>query len=159
MRGCGQGRSGPHSQRLLICNRQALADGGSHVPTDDELRRHEAAKADWSAPGVTAVHNRITVGPVLAAAAQADQPHQIDVCLVPLDGTEFAQLALVVATELAERLDVRIEIISAVAREEDVAVRYSELANVRLGTQLATSVVVDLDPPGVVHETLKSLGC
>ena len=46
-----------------------------------------------------------------------------------MDGTEFAQLAMVVATELAERLDVRIEIISAVAREEDVPVRYRELAN------------------------------
>ena len=44
-------------------------------------------------------------------AGQGRQPHQIEVCLVPLDGTEFAQLALVVAKELAERLDVRIEII------------------------------------------------
>jgi nucleotide-binding universal stress UspA family protein len=92
-------------------------------------------------------------------AAQAWQPHKIEVCLVPLDGTKFAQLALVVAKELAERLDVRIEIVSAVAREEDVPVRYRELANVGLGTELSISVVVDLDPPGVIHENLKRLGC
>ena len=32
------------------------------------LERHEAEKAAWSAPGVTAVHNRITVDPALVAA-------------------------------------------------------------------------------------------
>ena len=92
-------------------------------------------------------------------AGQGRQPHQIEVCLVPLDGTEFAQLALVVAKELAERLGVRIEIISAVAREEDVPGRHNELANVGIGTESSISVVVDLDPAGVIHETLKRLNC
>ena len=90
-------------------------------------------------------------------AGKGRQPHQIEVCLVPLDGSEFAQLALVVAKELAERLDVRIEIISAVAREEDVPGRHNELANVGIGTESSISVVVDLDPAGVIHETLKRL--
>ena len=91
-------------------------------------------------------------------AGKGRQPHQIEVCLVPLDGTEFAQLALVVAKELAARLDVRIEILSAVAREEDVPVRSRELANVGLGKEPSISVVVDLDPAGVIHENLKRLG-
>ena len=86
-------------------------------------------------------------------AAQARHPYQFEVCLVPLDGTEFARLALVVAKELAERLDLRIQIISAVARGKDVPIRYSELANVGLGTELSISVVVDLDPAGAIHET------
>ena len=45
---------------------------GSEVTLRGSLRslaeRHEAEKAAWSAPGVTAVHNMITVDPVLAAA-------------------------------------------------------------------------------------------
>jgi nucleotide-binding universal stress UspA family protein len=66
---------------------------------------------------------------------------------------------MVVAEELAERLGVRIEIISAVAREEDVPGRHRELAKVGIGAESSLSVVVDLDPAGVIHETLNRLSC
>jgi nucleotide-binding universal stress UspA family protein len=79
--------------------------------------------------------------------------------VVPLDGTEFARLALVVAQELAERIGAGVHLLSAVERERDVAGRQEELAAiVRSGWTASVSVVVDRDPAGVIHQTVKHLG-
>ena len=84
---------------------------------------------------------------------------RIGAFVVPLDGTEFARLALVAAQELAERLGADVHLLSTVEREWDVAGRREELA--AIGRSLSTasvSVVVDRDPAGVIHETVKRLG-
>ena len=79
--------------------------------------------------------------------------------MVPLDGTEFARLALVAAQELAERLGAGVHLLSAVERERDVAGRREELAAIgRSRCTASVSVVVDRDPAGVIHETVKRLG-
>jgi nucleotide-binding universal stress UspA family protein len=87
-------------------------------------------------------------------------PPQIQACLVPLDGSAFARLALLVAEELADRLDLNVHLLSAVARVDDVPVRQQQLAAIRIdGRNAAVSVVVDRDPAGTIHETLRHLGC
>ena len=49
---------------------------------------------------------------------------------------------------------------SAVARADDVPVRQQQLAAIRLdGGNPSVSIVVDLDPVGTIHETLRHLGC
>ena len=79
--------------------------------------------------------------------------------MVPLDGTEFARLALVVAQELAERLDAGVHLLSTVERERDVAGRREKLDALGRSRRTASvSVVVDRDPAGVIHETVKRLG-
>jgi nucleotide-binding universal stress UspA family protein len=86
--------------------------------------------------------------------------YRIKAFVVPLDETEFARLALVVAQELAERLGATVHLLSAVEREWDVAVRREKLA--AIGRSLCTasvSVVVDRDPAGVIHETVKRMDC
>ena len=84
---------------------------------------------------------------------------RIEAFLVPLDGTEFARLALVAAQELAERLGAGVHLLSAVERERDVAGRREELAAIgRSRCTASVSVVVDRDPAGVIHETVKRLG-
>jgi nucleotide-binding universal stress UspA family protein len=83
---------------------------------------------------------------------------RIKAFVVPLDGTEFAGLALVPAHELAERLGADVHLLSTVERESDVAGRRKKLA--AIGRSLCTasvSVAVDRDPAGVIHETVKRL--
>ena len=89
---------------------------------------------------------------------QAHAASDIKAFVVPLDGTEFARLALVVAQELAERLGADVHLLSTVEREWDVAGRREKLA--AIGRSLCTasvSVVVDRDPAGVIHETVRRL--
>jgi nucleotide-binding universal stress UspA family protein len=80
-------------------------------------------------------------------------------CLVPLDGSVFARLALLVAEEMAQRLDLSAHILSAVARADEVPRRQERLAAVRIdGRKPSISVVVDRDPAARIHETLGELG-
>ena len=84
---------------------------------------------------------------------------RIEAFVVPLDGTEFARLALVVAQEMAERVGAGVHLLSTVKRERDVAGRREELAAIgRSRFTASVSVVVDRDPAGVIHETVKRLG-
>jgi nucleotide-binding universal stress UspA family protein len=79
--------------------------------------------------------------------------------LVPLDGTEFARLALVAAHEMAERIGADVHLLSTVERERDVPGRRAELVAIgRSHCTASMSVVVDRDPAGAIHETVKRLG-
>jgi nucleotide-binding universal stress UspA family protein len=81
-----------------------------------------------------------------------------DAVLVPLDGSEFAELALPVAAWLAAALDIEVHLFSAVATEDDVAERELELQKLDVpGRLVAHSVVVDLDPAGAIHEAVRRL--
>lgn len=59
-------------EATLDANRISVEVNGSEVTLRGTVRswleRHEAEKAAWSAPGVTAVHNHIAVEPAMAAA-------------------------------------------------------------------------------------------
>lgn len=84
---------------------------------------------------------------------------RIRACLVPLDGSGFARLALLAADELAARLDADVHLLSAVARVDDVPTRHQQLAALQTADRIrAISVVVDRDPAGVIHETVEHLG-
>jgi nucleotide-binding universal stress UspA family protein len=84
--------------------------------------------------------------------------HQAEVCLVPLDGSEFSRLALLAASELAERLGMDVHLLSAVSSTNEVPVRHRQLARIRVGERdPSISVVVNQDPAGVIHEELEHL--
>ena len=88
-----------------------------------------------------------------------DTGSRIEAFVVPLDGTEFARLALMAAQEMAERLGADVHLLSTVEREWDVAGRREKLAAIGRSRCVASiSVVVDRDPAGVIHETVKGLG-
>ena len=85
-------------------------------------------------------------------------PSAVDVILVPLDGSPFAERALPVAERLAERLDAEIHLLSAVGRETDVSVREADLRSIELpGGRLHRRVVVDHDPAAAVLERVGEL--
>jgi nucleotide-binding universal stress UspA family protein len=83
----------------------------------------------------------------------------IDVVLVPLDGSPFAETALPVAARLAQRLNAAIHLLSAVAGEDEVSKRAAELQAIdQARVRVEREVVVDLDPAGAIHEALRRLG-
>ena len=85
-------------------------------------------------------------------------PDRVEVILVPLDGSRFAERALPVASRLAERLDADIHLLSVVAKEDHVVHRAAELAEIELpDRRVHRTVVVDLDPAGAIHEALRRL--
>jgi nucleotide-binding universal stress UspA family protein len=85
-------------------------------------------------------------------------PEQVDVLLVPLDGSGFSQAAVPVAARLAARLDAEIHLFSAVRTAEEVEARDRELAGVVIpGHAVHRTVVVDADPAGAIHEALRKL--
>lgn len=88
-------------------------------------------------------------------------PDSVVTVLVPLDGSEFSRQALPRAALLADRLGATVHLLSAVAHEDDVAAREAELAAVAVqvrGRPTPSTVVVDLDPAGAIHQALKQLG-
>ncbi|MEA3215313.1 MAG: hypothetical protein QOJ19_1469 [Acidimicrobiia bacterium] len=87
-------------------------------------------------------------------------PDDVEVVLVPLDGSSFSGRAVPVAARLAGKLDAGIVLFSAVPTEDDVPARETELAAVLppcLGP-VHRSVVVSLDPAGAIHEELRRSG-
>jgi nucleotide-binding universal stress UspA family protein len=85
-------------------------------------------------------------------------PEVIRHIVVPLDGSEFSEAALPVAARLADRLDADVHVLSAVPSVDDVEARQRALATVDAGDRLVErAVVVDLDPVGAIHETLRRL--
>ena len=66
--------------------------------------------------------------PTDVPAARVHAGPRIEAFVVPLDGTEFAELALVAADELAERLGADVHLLSTVDRERDVSGRQEMLA-------------------------------
>lgn len=86
-------------------------------------------------------------------------PEQVEVVLVPLDGSSFSERALPVATRLARRLGAEIHLLSAVEDEADAAERKEQLAAFGMPCLgVHRSVVVSLDPAGAIHEELRRLG-
>ncbi|HSS10127.1 MAG TPA: universal stress protein [Acidimicrobiales bacterium] len=89
-------------------------------------------------------------------ALASELPSNVSTLIVPLDGSKFSERALPVAAALAGRLDADISLLSAVAREDDVAERARALAVIDIpGHHVDVSVVVDLDPAGALHEALR----
>jgi nucleotide-binding universal stress UspA family protein len=79
--------------------------------------------------------------------------------VVPLDGSEYSGRALPVAVDLARRLHADLHLLSAVAKEDEVAERDAQLAAIDVpAPAVFRSVVVDLDPAGAIHETLRRVG-
>lgn len=85
-----------------------------------------------------------------------DRIRDVDVVLVPVDGSESSARALPVAWELARRLDAQVRLLSAVAKEQDLQHREEELAALDLpdGRALRRTVVLDPDPVHAIHDAL-----
>lgn len=82
----------------------------------------------------------------------------IDTVLVPLDGSEFSRTAVPAATRLATRLDAAIHLLSAVESVDEAGNREADLAHVEVpGRRVRRTVVVDRDPAGAIHETLRRM--
>ena len=82
----------------------------------------------------------------------------IDTVLVPLDGSEFSRTAVPAAARLAARLDAAIHLLSAVGSVDETGQRDADLADVEVpGHRVARTVVVDRDPAGAIHETLRRM--
>ena len=82
----------------------------------------------------------------------------IDTVLVPLDGSEFSRTAVPAAARLAARLDAAIHLLSAVGSVDEAGQRDADLAEVEVpGHRVARTVVVDRDPAGAIHETLRRM--
>lgn len=77
--------------------------------------------------------------------------------LVPLDGSAFSEVAVPVASRLAEKLSAEIVLFSAVPTADDVPERERELARSLAGEQVQRLVVVNLDVAGAIHEALRRL--
>ena len=84
-------------------------------------------------------------------------PDVVETLVVPLDGSEHSRAALPVAHRLARRLSASICLVSAVPTVDDVAPRERELERIPLPRARRPIVVVDLDPAGAIHETLRRL--
>jgi nucleotide-binding universal stress UspA family protein len=88
-------------------------------------------------------------------------PERVGALVVPLDGSPFSERAVPVAVRLAQRLDCRVHLFSAVGREDESPERKQYLDGVARGladVEVDEEVVVDLDPTGAIHEAVKRLG-
>jgi nucleotide-binding universal stress UspA family protein len=85
-------------------------------------------------------------------------PECIGAVVVPLDGSSFSLLAVPIADWLAGALDAEVHLLSTVDSVEEVPERERALADVALpGRRVHHTVVVDRDPAGEIHETLRRL--
>jgi nucleotide-binding universal stress UspA family protein len=83
---------------------------------------------------------------------------EVRTILVPLDGSEFSVRAVPVGVRLADRLGAGLVLFSAVPKEEDRRERVAWLSAVApRGREARSWVVVNADPAGAIHETLKQL--
>ncbi|MCU1459259.1 MAG: hypothetical protein JWL73_3351 [Actinomycetia bacterium] len=83
-------------------------------------------------------------------------PLQVSEILVPLDGSDFANTAIPTAVRLALKLGAGICLFSAVASVDAIPDREILLATFRIPElRVDREVVVDLDPAGAIHETLR----
>lgn len=85
-----------------------------------------------------------------------DRSWDIDVVLVPVDGSESSARALPAAWELARRLHAEVRVLSAVVKEQDLEHREKELAALALpdGRAPRRTVVLDPDPVHAIHDAL-----
>ena len=85
-----------------------------------------------------------------------DRISDIDVVLVPVDGSESSARAVPVAWELARRLDAEVRVLSAGVQEQDLEPRETALAALDLpdGRAPRRTVVLDPDPVHAIHDAL-----
>jgi nucleotide-binding universal stress UspA family protein len=97
--------------------------------------------------------------------AETDQPivetvpAPIETMLVAIDGSRFSERALLAAVPLAERLDARLFLLSAVESEEEANDRIGRLADLRpprIPTEI--DVLPDPDPADAIATILDDLG-
>ena len=85
-------------------------------------------------------------------------PETVDAVVIPLDGSELSLRAVPVGSALAGRVGARIHLVSAVETADEVAEREAALHAVSLpDREVHRHVVVDRDPAGAIHETLRRL--
>jgi nucleotide-binding universal stress UspA family protein len=87
-------------------------------------------------------------------------PDRVEWVVVPLDGSEESESALPVAVWLGDRLGAGVHLLSAVPTEDDTHDRAALLDKIDLPTaaRVEREVVVDRDPAGAIHTTLRRLG-
>jgi nucleotide-binding universal stress UspA family protein len=87
-------------------------------------------------------------------------PDRVEWVVVPLDGSELSESALPVSVWLADRLGAGVHLLSAVETEDDAHDRSALLDKIDLPTvsRIEREVVVDRDPAGAIHTTLRRLG-
>lgn len=92
----------------------------------------------------------------VTTSVPAGVPERVEEFLVPLDASEFSQRAVPVAASFANLLAAGLCLFSAVPAEDEVAARKEQLTALplRIG-DVHTTVVVDPDPAGAVHEGLE----
>jgi nucleotide-binding universal stress UspA family protein len=96
--------------------------------------------------------------PARSSASQVRLPETVDALVVPLDGSDFSRVAVPIAARLASRLGAEIHLLSAVESVDEVERREQELARVDIpGHAVNRTVMVDRDPAGAIHETLRKL--
>ena len=96
--------------------------------------------------------------PARSSASAPTVPDTVDGLLVPLDGSDFSRVAVPTAARLAVRLGAEIHLLSAVESVDEVERRDRELARVEIpGHIVHRTVVIDRDPAGAIHETLRKL--
>jgi nucleotide-binding universal stress UspA family protein len=80
--------------------------------------------------------------------------------VVPLDGTPFSTTAIPTASQLAERLDASVTLFSAVDSVDEEPGRVAWLESLEVvKRRVEYDVVVNRDPAGAIHETLRGLPC
>jgi nucleotide-binding universal stress UspA family protein len=86
-------------------------------------------------------------------------PAPIETILVAIDGSRFSERALLAAVPLAERLDARLFLFSAVESEEEANDRIGRLADLRPpGIRTEIDVLPDPDPADAIATILDDLG-
>jgi nucleotide-binding universal stress UspA family protein len=99
------------------------------------------------------------VGRADPADTGAAEVPTVQVFVVPLDGSEFAERAVPVAARLARTVGAELHLLGVVDQEEEVAQREADL-DAAAGTydRVQRSVVVDADPAGAIHRHVEELG-
>jgi nucleotide-binding universal stress UspA family protein len=86
-------------------------------------------------------------------------PAQVEIVVVALDGSEFAQHALAAAERLARRLDAAMLLFSAVGKAEEVDQRRAQLRKLRpRDLTVEVDVLIDADPANALDVVLRDLG-
>jgi nucleotide-binding universal stress UspA family protein len=103
------------------------------------------------------VRPRSTVQPA-PGVEEVEALEEVGAIVVPLDGSAFAEVAVLEASELAQRLGATVHLFSAIVRVQDLAERRACLAAVDvIAPAVHREIVVDRDTAGAVHEAVRRL--
>ncbi|MEY2476867.1 MAG: hypothetical protein QOG87_2182 [Actinomycetota bacterium] len=85
-------------------------------------------------------------------------PKTVDAVVIPLDGSELSLGAVPVGCALAGRMDAQIHLVSTVETVDEVPGREADLTAIPIpDREVHRHVVVDRDPAGEIHETVRRL--